>query len=243
MSLNWNIGNVSNYREACYDRVTREEAVAAGTTVEALLAQSSFMGPNWYTPGASEVEKLANCDVVERLNPLTNCLIWATMGLGMRGIREDNYAEFFARIAISEKVNGTYLNQKCEDGEGWEPRPIALDEVKAHIGLSTNVSEESWTTWISSLMGTVRSEVLRGADLPDDRGLPGNMPLSQHFKDVADGMDALFRRMKNNYFEDDEALDRFDQDYEKACRAQEWLNNACDTWNTIEARLDDEGEE
>lgn len=74
----------------------------------------------------------------EIMNPLTNTLIWATIGIGMGEITEENVHEFYARLRIQEAINGAY-QRKAVEGGGWEDKPITLDEVKQHIGLTTNV--------------------------------------------------------------------------------------------------------
>src|ERR1035437_5992486 len=68
---------------------------------------------------------------------VTNALIWSTMGLFLGGITEKNVVEFATRLSIYQRVFGASLTVK------GEPRFISTQEVKAHIGLETNVSDES----------------------------------------------------------------------------------------------------
>lgn len=67
------------------------------------------------------------------LNPITEALIWKTLSVGIGEITEANAAEFIARLAIIEAIDGFVI---FEEGKG---RPISEEEVVAHIGLRTNV--------------------------------------------------------------------------------------------------------
>jgi len=244
MSLNWRVGRVENYQEVCYEQVTEEEAEAQGTTLDEMLAPI-FMGSNWYRPNESDLEKLAaGQDFIERLRPLTNTLIWATISVELRGITETNYTEFWLRMRLCERLTGPFLNQKNPETGKWEPRIITLGEVKAHIGLGTNVSPTNWREWMANLLDTWRAETLRQADLPDDRGLPRDMKLSQSFKDACDQMDTLERAMERRHLDDDrEENKQFEWDYAKVCNTQRWLDRSADAWEEIECRLEDELEE
>ena len=65
----------------------------------------------------------------KRVAAVTERLIWATMSIGMGRITEDNYEEFFKRLALYETLI-----------LGWY-RPTmrsTLAEVRKHIGLTTN---------------------------------------------------------------------------------------------------------
>jgi len=59
------------------------------------------------------------------LNPTTNTLIWATMGVGINKITEKNWPVFLGRAAALEAFGAA---------------PISAEDVEAHIGLSTNAS-------------------------------------------------------------------------------------------------------
>jgi len=84
------------------------------------------------------------------LNPLTNALIWATMGVGLPGITRENAAEFWARLRFIERLDGAHLIRAEVDGkrpEGYAAF-ITPEEVVAHIGLTANVTRESRTQWL-----------------------------------------------------------------------------------------------
>lgn len=106
------------------------------------------------------VEKVKNCDEVcfveaaadmpmrgvkkgERvLRVLTDALIWASLGVGLPRITEKNWRRWYARVHIIEKVTGAWRF----DGDGT-PVYFTPDEVRSHIGLSTNVTPETDAQW------------------------------------------------------------------------------------------------
>jgi hypothetical protein len=73
------------------------------------------------------------------MEPVTNALIWSTMGIGMGEITEENYEEFYRRLVAMALASGSTM---LLTGKG-KNRPITLSEVKAHIGLKCNVSYEN----------------------------------------------------------------------------------------------------
>jgi hypothetical protein len=83
------------------------------------------------------------------LSPKTHTLIWAAMRIGMNSITEKNWKEFYARMLLDP-------SSRREEGELF----IQPADVKAHIGLSTNVTSLSRTKWFKALM----EETLRLVD-------------------------------------------------------------------------------
>jgi hypothetical protein len=84
------------------------------------------------------------------MNPVTNVLIWATIGVDLGSITEKNAAEFFARLRFTERLDGPFLIRAEVDGvrpEG-EAAFVTEEEVAAHIGLSCNVVDKSRTQWL-----------------------------------------------------------------------------------------------
>lgn len=73
------------------------------------------------------------------LSPVTNALIWQSLSTGIGRITEANVAEVWARISLLEELYGASLR----NSEG--PRPITMEEVRQHIGLTTNVSYKDET--------------------------------------------------------------------------------------------------
>ena len=240
MSLNWSIEEILNYRTVCYDRMTRTEVEAEGNTIEEVLKQSNFMGCNWYTPGGSETEKLANCDVIERLSPLTNVLIWATMSVGMGSITEANYGEFWARINMMERLTGPFLSKPTDNGKSWEPRHITLEEVKAHTGLGTNVHLESWTSWTKRRTDQWRKDALSGKDL--DAG-PWKPSVSQVAKDTSEQIDRLAQALTDAeiYGDSDiekEAEAQVERDLTRIYKMEDHVRCMKADWEDIERKID-----
>ena len=81
----------------------------------------------------------------------THALIFLTMSVGMGAITEKNWTEFYARVRAEEKLHGARRTQKLVDGK-WVDCPITAQDVKDHIGLSTNVSRMTEAQWRKSLL-------------------------------------------------------------------------------------------
>ena len=77
-----------------------------------------------------------------KMNPLSHALVFATIAVGVNEITKRNWIKFYARLHFWELVHGTYLSK---DGK---PVPISAEEVKRHIGLSTNASMLSETGFL-----------------------------------------------------------------------------------------------
>ncbi len=84
-----------------------------------------------------------------RLNPVTHTLIFRAMTVGMGQITEKNYVEFYLRCKLASECFGQPLQK---NGDTFD---VTLEDVKAHIGLSTNVSN----TTITSFMKNVKEEI------------------------------------------------------------------------------------
>lgn len=68
----------------------------------------------------------------------TNSLIWMTMALGMDGITPKNFEEFWWRLGFYETLHGPFNGVK----------KMTKTDVVNHIGLDTNVSQETRPAWI-----------------------------------------------------------------------------------------------
>jgi hypothetical protein len=129
MSLNFRLNRIRDYTTVCYQTRTfdtPEEATAF------IRAESSYMGPNWAVDRDDASGRTAT-----RMAVTTNMLIWASMLVGLPTITEKNAERWHKRLATVEAHNGAYRSRDGEDVF------FTLDEVKAHIGLSTNVSTET----------------------------------------------------------------------------------------------------
>ena len=133
MSLNFRLNTIRDFDTVCYQTRTfdtREEAEAF------VRAETSYMGPNWGLDNADATGRTAIS-----MSVTTNMLIWASMLVGLPTITEKNAEKWHARLAAVEARNGAY---RTRDGEDL---PFSLEEVKAHVGLSTNVSTETDTAF------------------------------------------------------------------------------------------------
>jgi len=87
-----------------------------------------------------------------KLNPVTHSLIWATIGAGIGRLTEENIDEFAYRVFFWEKVFGGGMQQ------GGKEIFTTYDEVKAHVGLRTNVSFETRRQWEKRMKDVVMRE-------------------------------------------------------------------------------------
>jgi hypothetical protein len=88
------------------------------------------------------------CYEGDDLSPVTKALVFATMSTHIGEITEKSYEEFYARLHTFEKLHGPFVSYS--DG----PKHITLDQVKAHIGLKTNVfPEKTRNQWLKDVIG------------------------------------------------------------------------------------------
>lgn len=125
MSLDYNLTKIANSDTLCWETYT-------GTPEEmaALVARCTVVGPDWAWADAAHTR-------VTRMDVTTHCLIWASIHVGLRGITEKNWEEYYTRLSTVEQVLGAF--RQSEEG----PVVFTAEDVKAHIGLSTNVGDES----------------------------------------------------------------------------------------------------
>ena len=100
----------------------------------------------WDLSGIKDYEALCFVDAgvddkgekLTRLHPVTNAIIWATMNMGLR-LTEKNLPDFLARMRLAQKLIGP-----------MGPGGVAItdEQVRAHVGLYTNVSDEPVDTWL-----------------------------------------------------------------------------------------------
>ena len=87
-------------------------------------------------------------------NPVTTALVWATIDVGLGRITAENAGEFFARLRHQELLFGAKL-VRAVDENGERPEGTAAmitpAEVLAHVGLSTNVADESRSRWLKRM--------------------------------------------------------------------------------------------
>ena len=80
------------------------------------------------------------------LKQTTELLIYTTMVVGFGRITENNYKEFYKRVALFERLRGAVRVKKGDSGK-FVDDPYTLEDIRQHIGLTTNVSEEKPAAW------------------------------------------------------------------------------------------------
>lgn len=88
-----------------------------------------------------------------RVSPITEVLIWRTMVVDMGKITPENVNEFAWRLMLYEKVFGGAIFDNGEE------RALTYEEVRAHIGLVTNVSTTSRTAWRKRFLKMIEDDL------------------------------------------------------------------------------------
>lgn len=101
-------------------------------------------------------ERNADGEYRKAMKPKTQALIFATMAVGMGRVDAKTYREFYARLSLWAKF--------CPGGTAGIYESITLDDVRKHIGLSTNVASEPQAKWLKRTAECYMREVLRIAD-------------------------------------------------------------------------------
>jgi len=95
----------------------------------------------------------------DRMNPVTEALIWAGNSIGFNNITEKNYKELYIRINMWERGVHSFLQQS--NAGVRVDTPLTLDNVRQHIGLSTNWSTMTNTQFGKHLIKSMRREAER----------------------------------------------------------------------------------
>ena len=90
----------------------------------------------------------------QEMNAITYALIIATMAVGLPGITRKNHQEFYARLAVVERVGSPFVYGP--DG----PRPVSLADVKAHTCLVTNVPAQTRSQWLNGWVANAMDQIL-----------------------------------------------------------------------------------
>lgn len=144
MSLNWNLKEIANYKDVCFETY-------AGTQEEMLkmLAQRSLLGSDWSWTGDDH-------SAIVRMSPLTFALVWGTVAIKMGSIRPDSWRDFYTRIHIYERTSHPLLMSSAGG-----PIYITPSDVHAHIGLTTNVDTEPASAFSKSIMRSLSEAAKR----------------------------------------------------------------------------------
>lgn len=104
-----------------------------------------------------------------RLAPRTDMLIWAMMAIDIGAITETNAVQVYTRIEAWEKLFGAMCRMWDDTTQRAELVPCTIDDVRAHIGLRTNVSTKSDAAWWMRIRKTHEREVAQRVVSADKR--------------------------------------------------------------------------
>jgi hypothetical protein len=91
-----------------------------------------------------------------RLNPITDALIWYTLALDIGDLSDANLDEFVFRMRTYDRLFRPLLI-----GPDREDRRLTYAEVKAHVGLRTNVSQVTRSKWMKRMVENFSRETAR----------------------------------------------------------------------------------
>lgn len=86
-------------------------------------------------------------------NPLTTTLAFFTMTVDIGEITAENAEEFYCRAAL--------LNDLYASASNTAPTEITIADIRAHIGLRTNVLTVSRAKWLTKVTKTIIPNRLR----------------------------------------------------------------------------------
>lgn len=77
------------------------------------------------------------------MNVVTQTVVFSTMFVGIGTLDEANLPEFWARVDLYQRIVGPLVTQT---------RPLTLEDLRAHLGLRTNVfPKEPRAKWLSRI--------------------------------------------------------------------------------------------
>ena len=98
------------------------------------------------------------------VNRVTDTLIWCTMFVGIGEITEKNAPQFYARVRLMEVLQEAPFLYDGEKDQR-QPRPITLEDVENHIGLSTNVYDKDTDyRWAAKRAKSFMEDTIRKAN-------------------------------------------------------------------------------
>ena len=90
---------------------------------------------NWNVSKVENYKELFNKE--DQMHEPFSTIILCTMPVGMNEITEENHVQFFNRLNLIEKIQGTYFYKNRS------PKYITIKEVRRLIGLRTNASKKT----------------------------------------------------------------------------------------------------
>lgn len=86
------------------------------------------------------------------LKPIYMAIVFRALAVGMRGITEENAAEFYSRVHLLEQVYGPAI-QRVENAE-VVPVYITAKDVQRMIGLDTNITPKTEAQFLRDAFGS-----------------------------------------------------------------------------------------
>jgi hypothetical protein len=106
------------------------------------------MSLNWNLEDIKDWESVCRDDDGKQ-SPVTHALIMVTMGLDLPGITEANVDEFAWRLDMYQRMFGPLL--VGVENDEFVKIPVTTEDVRAHVGLATNVSPVSRAKWLKRM--------------------------------------------------------------------------------------------
>ena len=133
MALRWNLEAIADHEVVCFIEATADD-------------------PNHGIVKGDRV-----------MNPVTHVLIWATIAVDLPGITRENAAEFYARLRLTERLDGPMLIRAEVDGvrPKGEEAFITAEEVVAHVGLAANVTAKARRAWLRRIGDSLDVDLTR----------------------------------------------------------------------------------
>jgi hypothetical protein len=94
-------------------------------------------------------------------HPVTNAIVWHMFNVGIRAITEENAEKLAERIGMIELTGDPSLAFRRDDL--LITCPITLEDIKNHIGLSTNVSTLTDAQFAKKFFSRMAEKVRTGA--------------------------------------------------------------------------------
>ena len=91
---------------------------------------------------------------------VTENLIFMTMAVGLREISEENWKEFLFRLKVIEIVDGPILRKVDSKPAYYTP-----EIIKKRIGLWSNVSNETRSSWLKRYLNRIYVSIEREIEI------------------------------------------------------------------------------
>ena len=91
-------------------------------------------------------------DENDEMRPVSQCIIFRTMFVGIQRITEENYKVFHKRCMLLTAANEAPPLYKWTEDDKIEYYDITEEDCKAHIGLTTNAAVYNKTEFIKRVI-------------------------------------------------------------------------------------------